>query len=111
MRALSVRIFAWSWNWVNAATDDSKQHYRFDPHFFFFFFFFFFANELYLPPVAYPSCERVVLLRFFCSFDSELLLMHSMRLPKRLVMHGDDERDHMFLVRRHPRVGDSSRDG
>lgn len=25
--------------------------------------------------------------------------MHSMRLPKRLIMHGDDERDHMFLVR------------
>lgn len=35
-----------------------------------------------------------------CSFDSEVLLMHSMRLPKRLIMHGDDERDHMFLVRR-----------
>lgn len=26
--------------------------------------------------------------------------MHSLRLPKRLVMHGDDEKDHMFLVRR-----------
>lgn len=24
--------------------------------------------------------------------------MHSLRLPKRLIMHGDDERDHMFLV-------------
>eukprot|EP00903_Cladosiphon_okamuranus_P011333 g10683.t1 len=33
------------------------------------------------------------------SFDSELLLMHSLRLPKRLIMHGDDERDHMFLVK------------
>lgn len=35
---------------------------------------------------------------FLYSFDSELLVMHSMRLPKRLIMHGDDERDHMFLV-------------
>lgn len=32
------------------------------------------------------------------SFDSELLMMNSMRLPKRLTIHGDDEKDHMFLV-------------
>lgn len=25
--------------------------------------------------------------------------MKSLRLPKRLTMHGDDEKDHMFLVR------------
>lgn len=24
--------------------------------------------------------------------------MNSLRLPKRLTMHGDDEKDHMFLV-------------
>ncbi|CAM9754681.1 unnamed protein product [Ectocarpus sp. 6 AP-2014] len=28
-----------------------------------------------------------------------LLLMNSLRLPKRLTMHGDDEKDHMFLVK------------
>eukprot|EP00752_Nemacystus_decipiens_P003549 g3275.t1 len=33
------------------------------------------------------------------SFDSDLLVMHSLRLPKRLIMHGDDERDHVFLVK------------
>lgn len=33
------------------------------------------------------------------SFGSELLVMKSLRLPKRLTMHGDDEKDHMFLVR------------
>ena len=32
------------------------------------------------------------------SFGSELLVMKSLRLPKRLTMHGDDEKDHMFLV-------------
>lgn len=30
--------------------------------------------------------------------------MRSLRLPKRLTMHADDERDHMFLVRRLSRV-------
>lgn len=47
---------------------------------------------------------RFVAVFFFCvftraSFGNELLVMRSLRLPKRLTMHGDDERDHMFLVR------------
>ncbi|CAM9163788.1 unnamed protein product, partial [Hapterophycus canaliculatus] len=33
------------------------------------------------------------------SFGSELLVMGSLRVPKRLTIHGDDERDHMFLVK------------
>ncbi|CAM9285642.1 unnamed protein product [Discosporangium mesarthrocarpum] len=33
------------------------------------------------------------------SFGSELLVMKSMRLPKRLIIHADDERDHLFLVK------------
>lgn len=27
------------------------------------------------------------------------MVMNSMRKPKRLTIHGDDERDHMFLVK------------
>ncbi|CAM9347147.1 unnamed protein product, partial [Choristocarpus tenellus] len=33
------------------------------------------------------------------SFGSEVLVMRSMRFPKRLTIHADDERDHMFLVK------------
>ena len=33
------------------------------------------------------------------NFGSQLLVMSSLKMPKRLTMHGDDECDHNFLVK------------
>ena len=33
------------------------------------------------------------------SFGTQVLVMSSMRKPKRLTIRGDDERDYMFLVK------------
>lgn len=65
-----------------------------------FFLSIFFVGFLYAngqPLIFFPVlfCSRSSL----GSFGNELLVMNSKRLPKRLTIHANDGKDHMFLVR------------
>uniref|UniRef100_A0A3P9H2R7 DNA-dependent protein kinase catalytic subunit n=1 Tax=Oryzias latipes TaxID=8090 RepID=A0A3P9H2R7_ORYLA len=55
-----------------------------------------FSNELEVPGRSKPLPEYHAKIT---GFDERVMVMSSMRQPKRLIIRGDDERDHPFLVK------------